>query len=60
VTHSVTHSGVTWLCLGYGKQRRPIWPIEEYLIRTNHTPEEEERIRRLNPNGKEEGEAPIL
>jgi len=35
-----------------------VWPIEEYLARTKHRPTVRERIRRLNPAGKAEGERP--
>lgn len=35
-----------------------VWPIEEYLARTNHGPRVAERIARLNPDGKVEGHMP--
>ena len=54
----ISHSGGTWGSLGRGKNGGQIWPIQEYLVRTNHSPAVAERIERLNPNGKEEGEWP--
>jgi len=54
----IEHSGQTWTSLGVGPNDRPVWPIEEYLARTNHTPERVEHLKKMNPNGKEEGEAP--
>jgi len=54
----ISHSGGTWGSLGRGKGGNQIWPIQEYLVRTNHSRNVAERIERLNPNGKEEGEAP--
>jgi len=55
----LTHSGVTWVSLGVGpKKGYNIWPVEEYLARTNHGPRVVERIMRLNPNGKEESFLP--
>ncbi len=58
MTHTVEHSGQTWTCLGRSPNGRPIWPIEEYLARSNHTPEDAERIREANPDGKEEAACP--
>jgi hypothetical protein len=57
--HTIEHSGWQFRSVGTGKVRRaPIWPIQEYLVRTKHGPAVRERIARLNPNGKEEGERP--
>ena len=56
--HSIVHSGAMWISLGTGPHGNPIWPIDEYLVRTKHTLSVAERIRRLNPNGKEEGYMP--
>lgn len=39
--------------------KSPIWPIREYLIRTDHTHEEKMRIIKLNPRGCPEGHLPI-
>lgn len=36
----------------------PIWPIREYLIRTNHDMPTIMRIIKQNPRGKPEGYAP--
>lgn len=55
----VEHSGGGWDQVGIGSHGRSIWPIEEYIARTDHTPEEIAELKRLNPNGKEEGEMPI-
>ena len=54
--HTVHHNGVTWVSPGFGKFGRPVWPIDELLVRKKFKPTVQERIRRLNPNGKEEGE----
>ena len=59
MTHTIEHSGKTWTMLRRGPLGRPVWPIEEYLVRTNHSPAARERIAMLNPDGKEEGVAPI-
>ncbi len=56
--YTIEHNNKTWISLGTGPRGRPIWPIEEYLIRTKHTKNVSERIKRLNPNGKEEGARP--
>jgi hypothetical protein len=63
---SIHHSGQDWRPLGYGiitidghNHIVPQWPIEEYLARVDLDPAEAERIRRLNPNGKLEGDNPI-
>jgi len=56
--YTIFHNGVTWHSLGTGPRGHQIWPIEEYLIRVKHTPNVAARIKRLNPNGKEEGARP--
>jgi len=54
---TIRHSGRSFTSLGFDG-RYFIWPIDEYLARTNHGPAVQARIRRLNPNGKPEGELP--
>lgn len=56
--HEITHSGHTWELLGRDKFTTAIWPIGEYLARRKHGENVAERIARLNPNGKSEGERP--
>ena len=51
----ISHSGGTWESMGKGPNGMHVWPIEEYLARAKHTKNVADRIRRLNPNGKEEG-----
>lgn len=56
---SVEHSGKIWKSLGWHVELGvPVWPIEEYLARTKHGKSVAERIARLNPDGKPEGERP--
>ena len=59
MTHTVEHSGKVFTMLRLSPNGLPVWPIEEYLVRTNHSPAARERIARLNPDGKEEGATPI-
>jgi hypothetical protein len=54
----VEHSGRKWVSTALGPNGRPIWSIEEYIARKNYSHLENERLRRLNPNGKEEGMNP--
>jgi hypothetical protein len=54
---TIEHNGQTFTQLGwanteFGKQ--PVWSIDEYLARTNHTKTEQIRIRALNRCGKPE------
>ena len=37
-----------------------VWPIEELLARKAYRPEQAQRIRKLNPYGKPDGEACVL
>lgn len=37
-----------------------VWPIEELLARKTYRPEQAQRIRKLNPYGKPEGESCVL
>lgn len=53
----ISHSGHTFTSLGI-KNGNTVWPIKEYLVRRKHSKNVAERIDRLNPNGKEEGEGP--
>ena len=56
---TVAHSGGEWTCLGWDwVTGMRVWPIDEYLARTNHRPTVADRIRRLNPDGKPEGAKP--
>lgn len=50
-------NGAVYRSAGRGRHAF-IWPIEEYLTRTKHRRRVRERIARLNPAGKEEGDAP--
>lgn len=57
--HTVRHSGGSWTSVGYDERvGAHIWPIEEYLARRNHGPNVAARLKRLNANGKPEGELP--
>jgi hypothetical protein len=58
MTLFIDHSGVHWISGGRGPNGYAVWPIDEYLVRRRHRPEVAARIRRLNPNGKEEGSRP--
>lgn len=53
VPYSIEHSGQIFVSEYRGADLR-IWPIEEYLARRKHSPPVAARIKRLNPNGKEE------
>ena len=57
MTVTIRHSGQSFTSLRYGKYA-PVYPIEEYLVRRKHSPAVAARIKRLNPNGKEEGSRP--
>lgn len=52
---TVSHNGGAWTSLGRGPNGHDIWPIEELFARKKFKPTVQERIRRLNPDGKEEG-----
>ena len=61
----VKHSGMVFLSTHKAPSRDraldhlvSVWPISEYLARTKHKPTVAARIRRLNPNGKPEGDRP--
>lgn len=54
---SITHSGLTFISLGE-RNGMTVWPISEYLVRRKHGRKVAERIARLNPTGKPEGEWP--
>lgn len=55
----IEHSGHVFnSCIWSYSAHAYVWPIEEYLCRTNHTKSVAERIERLNPLGKPEGERP--
>ncbi len=57
----VEHSGKVWRSLGMTLRGNPIWPIEEMIARCPHlSPEEIEELKALNPDGREEGAAPII
>lgn len=58
MTITYRHNGREFTSIGTSERGYMIWPIEEYLARRKHTPAVAERIRRLNPNGKEEGSRP--
>lgn len=56
---TIRHSGWSGVSVGYDERlERYIWPIDEYLARTKHGANVAARIRRLNPDGKVEGERP--
>lgn len=52
---TIEHSGQTWTSLGVGPAGYQMWPVEELFARHPATKSVQDRIRRLNPNGKEEG-----
>lgn len=54
---AVEHSGQTFHAVACDpKTGERVWPIEEYLARSKHKKSVAERIARLNPYGKPEGE----
>lgn len=56
---TIQHSGDEWTALRI-EDGKYVWPIEEYLARTNHSPYEAQIILKLNPNGKREDLLPIM
>jgi hypothetical protein len=56
--HTIEHSGCQFTTDVYRSPDfwtiMPIWPIEELLARTDYPPAQAQRIRKLNPYGKEE------
>ena len=59
IPFTIEHSGRTWTTTCLGPNGAPVWPVDEYLARIPYPPEEAERIRRLNPDGQEEGTLPL-
>lgn len=51
----ITRDGVTYTSLGMGPNGHPVWPIDEYLSRTDFPPDIAVRVREMNPDGIEEG-----
>lgn len=58
--HVIWHSGYFFVSYDRGPNGPPVWPIEEYLVRSTHPWDEQHRIRALNPHGQEEGTLPVL
>jgi hypothetical protein len=54
--HTIEHNGQKWTSTHIGPNWRYVWPIEELLARTDFPPDVQERLKELNPFGKEEGE----
>lgn len=56
----IEHSGYRFYSLYSGHEYGfPIWPIEEYIVRTNHSAQTDARIFKANPYGKEEAVQPL-
>lgn len=54
---TIEHSGRVHEAVGCEPSGNRIWPISEYLVRRKHKRSVAERIERLNPYGKPEGES---
>ena len=52
--YQIEHSGQVWTSLGRGRFA-PIWPVEELFARRKFKQTVQDRIRKMNPNGLEEG-----
>ena len=53
--HVIQHSGQTFKAYRRGPAGLPVWPLEELFARRHFTPSVEARIRKLHPDGLEEG-----
>ncbi len=56
----IEHSGCRFSTNVIEPNGNRVWPIEELLARKSYRPEQAQRIRKLNPYGKPEGEGCVL